>query len=557
MPKKKTTAPLSSNDETSLLYHILARANALASNTELDELLDQMLDLIIEVCGGNAGTLYLLDSVRAELEIKVVEGPGSDQSLVGRRIKTDRGIAGATMQSAQPIVIEDLPNDPRWQKLSSNQYELRNVISIPLLLRGNPTGVVQVFNYSKTPLPIVQLLCSRMASEIEKAVLLEASQKRQARLEALVDIIGIIGSTLDKEQVLRLIVGYAKELLHSEHASLFLIDEQANDIVLHISTNADADNSLRVPRGKGIIGYVVDSGETVLVSDAKQDDRHYQDADHATGIITSSLIAVPLNTRTVQLGAELGVEQTRIIGGLEAINKIGGVFTEEDASLLRTLANQAATVLQIAKLYGDANELFLDTIQALVASIDAKDPYTNGHSQRVSDFSTAIGRHMDLPPEQLHHLRIGALLHDIGKIGIPDLILTKPGHLTDEEKGKMNEHPAIGANIMRNVRMLENELPALSEHHEKLDGTGYPNGLSGNGISLFGRIVAAADVFDALTSERPYRGALPVEEVLGIMQRDIGSHFDGECVNALIRAYMAGEIKTQKERELLENGNGS
>jgi len=549
MPKKKTTAPLSSNDETSALYHILARANALASNTELDELLDQMLDLIIEVCGGNAGTLYLLDQERDELEIKVVEGPGSDQSLVGRRIKTDRGIAGATMQNAQPIVIEDLANDPRWQRLSSNQYELRNVISMPLLLRAKPIGVIQVFNYSKTPIPIMQLLGTRMASEIEKAVLLEASHRRGARLEALVDIIGIIGSTLDKDQVLRMIVGYAKELLHSEHASLFLIDEQANDIVLHISTNTDADNSLRVPRGKGIIGYVVDSGETVLVSDAKQDNRHYQDADHTTGITTSSLIAVPLSTRTVQLGAELGVAQTRIIGGLEAINKMDGFFNEQDASLLRTLAKQAATVLQIAKLYGDANELFLDTIKALVASIDAKDPYTNGHSQRVSDFSTAIGRQLHLPPEQLHHLRIGALLHDIGKIGIPDLILTKPGRLTEEEKNKMNEHPAIGANIMRNVRMLDTELPALAEHHEHLDGTGYPNKLTGNNISLFGRIVAVADVFDALTSTRPYREALSVEEVFAILQRDSGSHLDGESVQALIQAYLSGEIKTQKERE--------
>jgi putative nucleotidyltransferase with HDIG domain len=556
MVQKKTTGPLAISDEASLLYHILARANELASNTELDDLLDQMLDLIISVCGGNAGTLYLLDAARDELEIKVVEGPGSDQSLVGRRIKTHLGIAGATMQEAHPIRIEDLASDPRWQRLSNNPIKLRNVISVPLMLRAKPIGVVQVFNFTNTPLPIIQLLCTRMASEIEKAVLLEASQKRGARLEALVAIIGIIGSTLDKDQVLRLIVGYAKELLNAEHASLFLSDDTANDIVLHISTNPDSNNSLRVPRGKGIIGYVVDSGETVLVSDAAQDNRHYQEANHLTGITTSSLVAVPLITRNVQLGEELGVARTRIIGGLEAINKIGGVFNEEDARLLRTLANQAATVLQIAKLYGDANELFLDTIQAMAASIDAKDPYTNGHSQRVSDFSTAIGRQMKLPPEKLHELKVGALLHDIGKIGIPDLILTKPGRLTDEEKVKMNEHPTIGANIMRNVRMLENELPALAEHHEHLDGTGYPNRLAGNNISLFGRIVAAADVFDALTSDRPYRAALSVEEVFGILQRDIGSHFDGACVEALIQAYMAGEVKTQKERELNSSHDG-
>jgi len=555
MTQKKNTAPLVMKNETSQLYHIFSRANELASNTELDELLDQMLDLIIEVCGGNAGTLYLLDSERHELEIKVVEGPGSDQTLVGRRIPIDQGIVGATMTTAQPIVIEDLSNDSRWQRISNNQLELRNVISLPLLLRSQPIGVVQVFNYAESPLPIMQLLGSRMASEIEKTMLLTASEKRSARLEALVDIIGVIGSTLDKDAVLRMIVGYVKELLNAEHASLFLTDEEAGDIVLHISTNPDSDNSLRVPRGKGIIGYVVESGETVLVSDVAKDDRHYQHAKDATGIVTTSLIAVPLITRTVQLGAELGVSYTRIIGGLEAINKINGTFNEEDASLLRTLAMQAATVLQIGKLYGDANELFLDTIQAMVASIDAKDPYTNGHSRRVSEYSAAIGRHMNLPPDELHHLRIGALLHDIGKIGVPDFILTKPGRLTDEEKLKMNDHPAIGAHIMQNVRMLSHELPALAEHHERLDGKGYPNGLSGSNISLFGRIVAVADVFDALTSDRPYRAALGVEEVFGMLQRDIGSHFDGECVNAFIEAYMAGEVKTQKQLEAEQDNN--
>jgi HD-GYP domain-containing protein (c-di-GMP phosphodiesterase class II) len=164
---------------------------------------------------------------------------------------------------------------------------------------------------------------------------------------------------------------------------------------------------------------------------------------------------------------------------------------------------------------------------------------------------------MNLPPEILHELKIGALLHDIGKIGIPDLILTKTGRLTDEEKSKMNEHPTIGANIMRNVRMLEKELPALAEHHEHMDGTGYPNRLTGENISLFGRIVAVADVFDALTSERPYRAALSVEEVLGILQHDSGSHLDGVCVEALIHAYMAGEVKTQKQRELAKGADSS
>jgi HD-GYP domain-containing protein (c-di-GMP phosphodiesterase class II) len=547
--RKSRKATPAADEETSHIYGILARANQIASSTELDDLLDQMLDLIIEVCGGDAGTLYLLDAQRGELEFKVVRGPNSDQSLIGTRLKTDLGVVGATMKQFQPLVIEDLPNDPRWQKVTGSSEGLQNVISMPLLLRGEAIGVVQAFNFSRKPLQIIQMLGARMASEIEKAVLLEASQKRTARLEALIDIIGIIGSNLDRDQVLQMIVRYARDLLHAEHASLFLIDEQTDEIVLHISSSEAKVPELRVPRGRGIIGHAIESGDIIFVADVHADERHFTEAEPITGVTTTSLIAVPLVTRTVQLGQELGAAQTKIIGGIEAINRRDGTtFTREDADLLQTLATQAATVFQIARLYGDANELFLDTIQAMVASVDAKDPYTNGHSQRVSEFSVAVGRHMGLPAEQLHRLRIGALLHDIGKIGIPDTILSKPGRLTNAEVVEMKKHPTIGAGIMQNVRLLHDELPALAEHHEHMDGSGYPNGLIGDQISLFGRIVAVSDVFDALTSDRPYRSALDVEEVLNRIQRDSGTHFDETCVKALIEAYMDGDIKVQKDR---------
>jgi putative nucleotidyltransferase with HDIG domain len=540
---------MASNDKNSQLYLVLSRANQIASNTELDELLDQMLDLVIEVCEGTAGTLYLLDSENNELVFKVTRGPNSDHSLIGKRIKTDLGIVGATMRQSMPLVIEDLAHDPRWQKLSHSAEGFHNVISIPMHLRGKPIGVVQVFNYSYTPLHIVQILSTRMASEIEKAMLLEASQKRTARLEALIDIIGIIGSSLDRDNVLQLIVRYARDLLHAEYASLFLVDEETGDIVLHLSTSDSKGSPLRIPRGKGIIGHAIETGDVIFVANAHADQRHFTEAERVTGITTSSIIAVPLLTRTVQLGKGLGTTQTQIIGGLEAINRVNGAFTNEDAELLQTLASQAATVLQIARLYGDATELFLGTVQAMAASIDAKDPYTNGHSQRVSEFSLAIGQALNLSPEDLHQLRVGALLHDIGKIGIPDNILSKPGRLTTEEIARMREHPTIGANIMKKVRLLREEIPALAEHHEHIDGTGYPNGLAGEQISLFGRIVAVADVFDALTSTRPYREPMQVEDVLNQMQNDSGSHFDSACVQALIQAYLAGEIKTQKDRE--------
>jgi HD-GYP domain-containing protein (c-di-GMP phosphodiesterase class II) len=154
-----------------------------------------------------------------------------------------------------------------------------------------------------------------------------------------------------------------------------------------------------------------------------------------------------------------------------------------------------------------------------------------------------------LLPAMFNQISIGSLLHDVGKIGIPDAILGKPGRLTDEEYQKMKSHPEIGKKIMGKVSALRGELSAIAEHHERLDGTGYPFGLSGEEITITGRIVAVADVFDAMTSDRPYRPALEVEEVFRYMREVSGTHLDEDCVEALIRARRNGKIQIQKEAQ--------
>jgi HD-GYP domain-containing protein (c-di-GMP phosphodiesterase class II) len=167
----------------------------------------------------------------------------------------------------------------------------------------------------------------------------------------------------------------------------------------------------------------------------------------------------------------------------------------------------------------------------------------------VSDYSLAIARELNISIETINHLRIAGLLHDIGKIGVPDRVLKKPGHLDDMEMAEMKKHPLIGEKIMRPVRTLQREMPAITEHHERVDGTGYPKGLSGEDISLIGRIVAVADVFDALTSERPYRKGQDAKQVFQHLLAGVGTQFDGDCVNALISAFQRGLVQTQKERE--------
>ncbi len=188
-------------------------------------------------------------------------------------------------------------------------------------------------------------------------------------------------------------------------------------------------------------------------------------------------------------------------------------------------------------------ELFVGSIRMLAAAIDEKDPYTRGHSGRVAKYSTLIGRELGLTPEDLDTLRISALLHDVGKIGVEDRVLKKPGALTPEEFDLMKQHTVKGANIMRPVSQLKNMLPGIELHHEHIDGRGYPYGLQGPQIPLMARIIGVADTLDAMTTNRPYQSAMDLEYALGKIKALAGSKFDAVVVNALEAAVTAGRVR--------------
>ncbi len=497
------------------LIAVLERANHIASMTSLDELLNQMLELMIDVSGGNAGTLYLLDHEAGELVFKVVRGEESSQELVGVRIKQDQGVVGATVQSGAPIVIDDLASDPRWYREISPKDSVlpKNAITLPLLLQGKPIGAVQIFNFVRAELELLQILGSRMASEVDKVLLLEKAQHSNQRLQILVNSLGSIGAILDRDGLLNLLTESASRLLEAERSSVMLVNPGGEDIILFSDQSSPTNNAQSVTQQEEIRKIQMQS------------------------FLAQSTAAVPLRARPISVGKERAVRDERVIGNLMVFNKRYGTFDQEDRQLLEILASQASTVLQIAQLYTDANQLFLDFIKVLAAAIDAKDPYTRGHSQRVSDISVAIAQKLGLSSDAIHDIRIGSLLHDIGKIGVPDFIITKPELLTNEEFEVMKKHPAIGHRIMVPVHLLQHVLPAIAEHHERLNGSGYPFGLHGDQISRMGRIVAVADVFDAMTTDRPYRKAMDIETVFDHLHENSDGLYDGECVQALIKSY--------------------
>lgn len=177
---------------------------------------------------------------------------------------------------------------------------------------------------------------------------------------------------------------------------------------------------------------------------------------------------------------------------------------------------------------------YLESIQTLRFTVEAKDSYTRGHSDRVSEYSVLIGKYLNLPEEDLKTLKIGGLFHDIGKIGVPDSILLKESKLTDDEYSEIKNHPSIGAHILSTASIFENIIPIVKHHHEKYDGHGYPSQLKGNDIPYFARIAAIADSFDAMTSRRTYRNSLPMETVISEFERCKGTQFDPELADIFL-----------------------
>jgi HD-GYP domain-containing protein (c-di-GMP phosphodiesterase class II) len=241
------------------------------------------------------------------------------------------------------------------------------------------------------------------------------------------------------------------------------------------------------------------------------------------------------------------VESVRAISRAEFHERVQVKGAAEISELAETFNNMAGHIEQYVerlKLAAEENrELFLGSIKMLAAAIDEKDPYTRGHSGRVAKYSVVIGEHLGLDTEELDRLRISALLHDVGKIGVDDRVLKKPGKLTDEEFTLMKQHPSKGANIMRPVAQLKDMLPGIELHHERLDGAGYPYGLAGDQIPMMARIIAVADTFDAITTNRPYQSAMDLEFAIERIRSLTISKFDPEVVKSLEAAIAAGRLR--------------
>lgn len=392
---------------------------------------------------------------------------------------------------------------------------------------------------------------------------LYVASKNNDPLSALVKIGQAVAAEKDINKLLFTIAEEARDAVQADRCTVFLYDSTTDELWSKVALGLGSQE-LRFNASQGLAGHVFRTGETINIKDAYSDDRFNKAIDSKTGYRTNTILCMPIRN----------IEQ-KIIGVFQILNKLSGYFTKEDEDILVAIGSSAGISLENAKLFARQQELleeqkvvFDSFISTLAASIDARDKITAGHSTRVRMYSTLIAEQFGMQGKDLEIIQKAAALHDIGKIGIRDSVLQKEGKLTDEEYKHIQEHVEITHNILEKIHMSD-DFKLITEiacsHHEKYNGSGYYRHLKGEEIPFGGRILAVADVFDAITSKRHYRDKMPIQKVISILINDSGSHFDGSIVekflsiplNKVVQVFMTENdcVFTQNDYDFLAEYN--
>jgi putative nucleotidyltransferase with HDIG domain len=335
-------------------------------------------------------------------------------------------------------------------------------------------------------------------------------------LTTLYRLVDIITEAKTLERVLNSLLDLASEIISCEGAMLFLVDEKTGEIDVALKRNISKkiDGKVNLQNKKKVIEWALKKGRTIALPDIEED------ADEAEKV---TFVLVPL------------IAHDKPVGLIDIITDTPeGDITSRDLSLLTILAKQSALAIENVKLYESIKKDQISIIKALAATVDAKDHYTLGHSQKVSSYSVIVAEEMGLPERDVETIKYAALLHDIGKIALPDDIIKKPSKLSDHEFEIVQKHPIIGAKIIKEIEALAAMVPIVLHHHERYDGKGYPDGLKGDDIPVGARIVHVTDAYDTMVSARAYRDMLPPELAISELRKNAGAQFDPKIVDIFI-----------------------
>ncbi len=533
--KKRRTLELTALSDFATLFDSTLREEKVLSN---------LVDAVLRTLGSDVVTVM----TRSEDGGTMIPASGIPGHY---KVPANTGIVWLSYSEGRPVLVEDAEQEPAYVPFCDKP--LRSLLYAPMKWRDETYGIlvsgsIEPAAYDSHDLNLLASMAVQAGLAIHNARLYADLEDRISELHAIFEIDKSITSSIELEVVLEQIVQLSVALIGGKLSSLMLLDEEKQELVIVASQGLSeqyvSKGNIRV--GESIAGMVIKEGRPIAVEDIRSDPRHaYPELAAREGLC--SMLSVPLCLKD------------GIIGVLNIYTEKAHSFSQHEINLFTSLASQAAIAIENARLFESLEQIYLEVITALASAIDARDSYTHGHSNRVTVYAVAIAEEMGLPPHEVDVIRNASILHDVGKIGIRESILHKPGKLTSEEVREMQYHPYIGYKILQSVKLLEPVLPLVYHHQEHYDGGGYPEGLQGEDIPLGSRIIAVADAFEAMTSDRPYRLALGNEVALAELKRLSGKQFDPVVVEAFLRLAERGfperNPKDESERSPLADVN--
>jgi len=363
--------------------------------------------------------------------------------------------------------------------------------------------------------------------------------EKLAEMTILYEAAKLTSFSLDLEEVLSSAFNSAVKILNAETGSLMLFDPEEEVLTIKKSygLNEEIIRKTRVKKGETIVGLVAQSGKPLIIHGRA--DLPVRCTQTGIAPIKGRKKYEKVNSICVPLKTRKGVIGVVNLNRKEDANP----FTEDNLKLLFTMANDVAFAIENATLYQNLHESYLSIIRALVSALELKDSHTRGHSESVTRYAVALAKKLKLSPQEIESIEVAAILHDIGKIGVQESILNKPGKLNDEEWKEMKRHPEFSYKILKEVNFPWDIKPLIYAHHERYNGKGYPARLKGEKIPLGARILAVADTFAAMTSDRAYRKGLSKEMAIEELKRVAGTQLDPELVKVFVEMLMSGEKK--------------
>jgi len=503
------------------------------------EMMAAALDKVMDLLGARAGALLVYRPGTYRLEAMAARGWIDDLPPVS---ETDTGVSSWVLRHKAPRFMPEIREDPLVRpEVRSLVPEGWSGLSLPLVAGREAMGVLHLaWPREKTPTPRVQsraqLLSEVIANALRRATLREQLERRIAQLQALRAIDLAISASLDLDLALQVFLDRLFDLpIDAAAIFLYRAEERSLEVVAAKGFPEPVSElrRLQVPLGVGHVGRAALEKRAIQVDDLASDPGFAGERTLRWGFTAER--ALPLWAKGELLGALAMFTRGRALK-----------FTAEEEEFLDVLATQGTIAIENGRLFQDLRRAKLElevaydlTLEGWGKAVELRDQETAGHTKRVTELTLKLARRLGVPEEDLVHIRRGAMLHDIGKLGIPDRILLKPGPLSEEEWAIMKKHPVYAYEWLSGIPFLRRALDIPYAHHERWDGSGYPRGLKGEAIPRAARIFAVADVYDALTSDRPYRKAWPRHKAIEYIRMQAGKQFDPRVVEAFLQVIEA------------------